>query len=580
MAQNSEEIIFFHYRESIYSHKVLWYLKFAGVQYSECIQPPIMPRPDLAALGISYRRIPLLAIGRHVYCDSRLILQVLQEKYPLKNVPLSGSDKAVQRLLQDWNNDQIFWHATRCLPFERSAFASSPAFLADRSEAIGKPFSIEAMAKERPESYSYIRALFQELEEFLEDDRDWILGSDEPSLADIDAVYIAQWIVTNPLMDGMLPEILHEKHFPKAWAWVHRFKQAAKDAESKAPMPTTLDGKEVYEKITSAPPTPTHGDISETDPLNLRVGQTIEVYPTDWASNHVDRGELVSLATNEVCIRNAQGVLVHFPRWNFRIQAVNEDTISAESLSKDAIPRLDRPHRLFYHPLSPYSRKVYMLAVELGTADRIELQTVVVAPVEYPGWSDDVPTVAESNPLAKLPTLVLGNNGDGVYDSKVICDFLEDEALTNKRSDPQPRNWRLRTLHGCADGMMDAQVLILYEKKIRAENNLLYQAWIDGQNEKIMRGFDQLEIEVGRGTLQPPAKDTPASAAECAVACCVAFLDVVGVQWRDGRSKLVDWFQRWQERESFLKTRPDVDWKTGDAADIGFGRDVLDGKKG
>lgn len=251
-----------------------------------------MPRPDLAALGISYRRIPLLAIGRHVYCDSRLILQVLQEKYPLKNVPLSGSDKAVQRLLQDWNNDQIFWHATRCLPFERSAFASSPAFLADRSEAIGKPFSIEAMAKERPESYSYIRALFQELEEFLEDDRDWILGSDEPSLADIDAVYIAQWIVTNPLMDGMLPEILHEKHFPKAWAWVHRFKQAAKDAESKAPMPTTLDGKEVYEKITSAPPTPTHGDISETDPLNLRVGQTIEVYPTDWASNHVDRGEL------------------------------------------------------------------------------------------------------------------------------------------------------------------------------------------------------------------------------------------------------------------------------------------------
>lgn len=60
----------------------------------------------------------------------------------------------------------------------------------------------------------------------------------------------------------------------------------------------------------------------------------------------------------------------------------------------------------------------------------------------------------------------------------------------------------------------------------------------------------------------------------------MAFLDVVGVQWRDGRSKLVDWFQRWQERESFLKTRPDVDWKTGDAADIGFGRDVLDGKKG
>ncbi|KAG9877533.1 hypothetical protein KCV05_g21715, partial [Aureobasidium melanogenum] len=220
-----------------------------------------------------------------------------------------------------------------------------------------------------------------------------------------------------------------------------------------------------------------------------------------------------------------------------------------------------------------------MFALELGTADRIELQTVVVAPVKYPGWSDDVPTVAESNPLAKLPTLVLGNNGDGVYDSKVICDFLEDEALTNKRSDLGPLNWRLRTLHGCADGMMDAQVLIFYEKKIRAENNIAYQAWIDGQNEKIVRGFDQLELEVGRGTLQAPANDTPASAAECAVATCVAFLDTVGVQWRDERPQLVEWFQRWQKRESFIKTRADVNWKTGEATDIGFGRDVLDGKK-
>lgn len=117
-----------------------------------------------------------------------------------------------------------------------------------------------------------------------------------------------------------------------------------------------------------------------------------------------------------------------------------------------------------------------MYALEQGTADRIELQTVVVAPVEEAGWSDDIPIVAESNPLAKLPTMVVGNNGDGVYDWKVICNFLEDEAMVNKRSGLQSCNWRLRTLHGCADGMMDAQVLFLYEKKTRAENNILFQA--------------------------------------------------------------------------------------------------------
>lgn len=95
-----------------------------------------------------------------------------------------------------------------------------------------------------------------------------------------------------------------------------------------------------------------------------------------------------------------------------------------------------------------------------------------------------------------------------------------------------------------------------------------------------MRGFDQLELEVGRGTLQAPAHNAPASAAECAVAACVAFLDRVGIQWRDDRPKLVAWFQRWQKRDSFMKTRPDTDWKTGEAGDIDFGREVLNGKKG
>jgi glutathione S-transferase len=44
--------------------------------------------------------------------------------------------------------------------------------------------------------------------------------------------------------------------------------------------------------------------------------------------------------------------------------------------------------KLIYHPLSPFSRKVYILALELGLAHQITLEKVVVAPVFYPGWSD------------------------------------------------------------------------------------------------------------------------------------------------------------------------------------------------
>ena len=42
-----------------------------------------LPRPDLAdRLGVTYRRIPVLAIGKDVYCDSSLIASVLERRFP------------------------------------------------------------------------------------------------------------------------------------------------------------------------------------------------------------------------------------------------------------------------------------------------------------------------------------------------------------------------------------------------------------------------------------------------------------------------------------------------------------------
>ena len=41
-----------------------------------------MPRPDLKALGVQYRRTPSIAIGRDLYVDTRLIIQRLEELFP------------------------------------------------------------------------------------------------------------------------------------------------------------------------------------------------------------------------------------------------------------------------------------------------------------------------------------------------------------------------------------------------------------------------------------------------------------------------------------------------------------------
>lgn len=42
-----------------------------------------LPRPELSeTMGITYRRIPVLAIGRDVYADTSLIASTLERRYP------------------------------------------------------------------------------------------------------------------------------------------------------------------------------------------------------------------------------------------------------------------------------------------------------------------------------------------------------------------------------------------------------------------------------------------------------------------------------------------------------------------
>ena len=57
--------------------------------------------------------------------------------------------------------------------------------------------------------------------------------------------------------------------------------------------------------------------------------------------------------------------------------------------------------KLFYSPPSPFARKVRVAAIELGLADRLELEIADLAP----GKANRA--YAESfNPLRKLPTLL------------------------------------------------------------------------------------------------------------------------------------------------------------------------------
>jgi glutathione S-transferase len=78
--------------------------------------------------------------------------------------------------------------------------------------------------------------------------------------------------------------------------------------------------------------------------------------------------------------------------------------------------------KLFYAPQSPFARKVRAAAIELGLAERLELEYAEVVP-----GRPNIAFAQRRNPLRKVPALVT-DIGETIYDSTVICEYLD--ALT------------------------------------------------------------------------------------------------------------------------------------------------------
>ena len=54
------------------------YLYTTNTPFSICEQPFALPRPTLTDLGITYRRVPILSIGKDVFPDNASFLEAMQ----------------------------------------------------------------------------------------------------------------------------------------------------------------------------------------------------------------------------------------------------------------------------------------------------------------------------------------------------------------------------------------------------------------------------------------------------------------------------------------------------------------------
>jgi glutathione S-transferase len=199
--------------------------------------------------------------------------------------------------------------------------------------------------------------------------------------------------------------------------------------------------------------------------------------------------------------------------------------------------------KLLLSPASPYARKVWLAAAELGLEGRIEAANASASPVA------DTPELSALNPLGKIPVLIT-DDGDALFDSRVIADYLD--SLTPRRLCPADgeARWRVQTLHAAADGLLDAALLARYEEALRPEP-LRWADWRRGQGEKIRRVLDMLE-----GAELRPGDDT--RICDIAVACALGYLDFrfAAEAWRTGHPRLAAWHAGFNARPSVAANMP------------------------
>jgi len=199
--------------------------------------------------------------------------------------------------------------------------------------------------------------------------------------------------------------------------------------------------------------------------------------------------------------------------------------------------------KLAYSPTSPYVRKVMVLLHETGQLDDVALENLATTPF------DPAEGLLPSNPLGKVPALER-SEGPALYDSRVICAYLNDRAggsLYGKGAG----HWDILTLEATADGILDAALLITYEARLRPEDKRM-DAWADAQWDKIARACAALN------TRWMSHLSGPLDMGQIAVACALGYVDFRhdARGWRAGNDALAAWFENFDSRPSMQATRP------------------------
>lgn len=199
--------------------------------------------------------------------------------------------------------------------------------------------------------------------------------------------------------------------------------------------------------------------------------------------------------------------------------------------------------KLLISLMSPFVRKVRIVAREAGFENEIEEIDVIVSPVVENVF------VRSKNPLGKIPVLIR-QDGIPVYDSPVICEYL-DSLNKNKKLFPAigENRWNALRHQALADGLLDAAVSLCYETSLRPDW-LRWGDWIVGQQAKLDAALDMLNLE-------SDFIEEDFNIGSISIICALGYLDFrfPTFNWRTGRDDLANWYNSQMDRPSVRATK-------------------------
>lgn len=197
--------------------------------------------------------------------------------------------------------------------------------------------------------------------------------------------------------------------------------------------------------------------------------------------------------------------------------------------------------KIYFSSSSPYVRKVLVAAHELGLDERIERLPSAAHPINRDA------TIRRFNPLGQVPTFFT-DDGTVLYDSRVICEYLNDLAAGTLWGAGTAR-WRILTEAAAGDGMLVAALLARYEAVARP-TELAWEPWAKAQMSKITDVIGLVESLL-------PDLASRIDIATITFACGLSYLDFrfPSFDWKSSHPSTAKWYSDFSQRPSMTATQ-------------------------